>query len=410
MKKILILGAGSAGTMLVNHLRHLLDFKKYQITIVDRDNVHIYQPGLLYIPFGYYKKEDVLKSRSQFLPKGVEFLIHEIDRVLPQNNSVKMTSGVSIPYDVLVIASGSRIVPSETEGLEEGWRRNIFDFYTLDGSIALGKFLKTWQGGKLVVQVKEMPIKCPVAPLEFAFLADAFFRKKKMRDRVEISYVTPLPGAFTKPLASKKLETMMQTRQIKVFSEFDIERVDAAANKLTSFDGREVFYDLLVTVPTNMGDTLVERSGLGDELGFISTQVETLVSTAYPNIFVIGDATGIATSKAGSVAHFESEILAKNIKNYCEQKPLDPLFDGHANCFIESGNGKGVLIDFSIKVEPLPGTFPLPYVGPFSLLRETRINHWGKLAFKWIYWNLLLKGRSIPFVQNKFSMRGKIKE
>ncbi len=408
MKRILILGAGTAGTMMANHLHRQLDPRAVSIMVLDRDDTHLYQPGLLLLPFGHYRKEDLVRRRSEFIPAGVEFTLAEVDRIDAAAHVVRLQGGETVPYDVLIIATGSRIVPEETPGLLEGaWRRSIFDFYTLEGSAALGEHLKTWPGGKLVVHIKEMPIKCPVAPLEFAFLADAHFRERGMRERVEISYVTPLPGAFTRPVCSKYLVSMLKDRRIELFADFDVEKVDSEARKLIAYDGREVPFDLLVTIPTHMGDAVIERSGLGDELGFVPTHPKTLQSKAHPDVFVIGDATNIAVSKAGSVAHFEGELLAGNVKRFLEGAPLAEDFDGHTNCFIETGHGKGLLIDFNTEVEPLPGKFPFAGIGPLPLLRESRLNHWGKLAFRWIYWNLLLRGRHIPFVSAKLSLRGK---
>jgi sulfide:quinone oxidoreductase len=408
MKRIVILGAGTAGTMMANHLRKRLSQGDAHITVVDRDDVHLYQPGLLFLPFGRYRKEDIVRTRSEFLPQGVEFIVADAERIDGAGNAVYLKDGRVLPYDLLIVATGTRTEPAETPGLDaEGWRQTAFDFYTLEGSSALGDALKAWPGGTLTVHIKEMPIKCPVAPLEFAFLADAFFRERGMRDRVNIRYVTPLPGPFTKPVCSEKLAYLLNSRKIEVYTDFDTERVDGHARKLVGFDGREIGYDLLVTVPTNMGDPLLERSGLGDELGFVPTDAKTLQSKAFPNMFVIGDATNIATSKAGSVAHFEAEILTENVLRHLRGEQLRADFDGHANCFVETGGGKGLLIDFNMEIEPLPGKFPWPVVGPLSLLRESRFNHWGKLAFRWVYWNLLLPGRPIPFVPATLSLAGK---
>jgi sulfide:quinone oxidoreductase len=408
MKRILILGGGTAGTLMVNHLSRRLDVKDYSVTVVDVNPRHYYQPGFLFIPFDIYSEKDVVKPKEDFYPKGVSFVRKEVEVVEPKENRVRLKNGGVLPYDILIIATGSRIVPSETQGLlGEGWRRNIFDFYTLEGSLALAGYLKTWKGGKLVVHVKEMPIKCPVAPLEFSFLADGWFTDRKMRSAVDITYVTPLSGAFTKPVASKVLGTLLERKNIHLVPDFDAEKVDPGKNKLVSYDGREVDYDLLVTIPTNMGDEMIGRSGLGDELNFVPTNPKTLQSKAYENIFVIGDATNVPTSKAGSVAHFEAEVLTENILRAVENKALKEDYDGHANCFIESGFKKGFLIDFNYDTEPLPGKFPFPGLGPMSLLKESRMNHWGKLAFKWVYWNLLLKGRPIPFIHHRMSMAGK---
>jgi sulfide:quinone oxidoreductase len=251
-----------------------------------------------------------------------------------------------------------------------------------------------------------LPLKCPVAPLEFAFLADAFFKKHKIREQIEITYVTPLEGAFTKPVCSKKLGYLLEERQIKLETDFVIERVDPESKKLVSMDEREIPFDLLVTVPLNMGADFLAESGLGDDLNYVPVDKETFLSKSYENIFALGDASDIPASKAGSVAHFAVEMFAKNFVNYVAGKPMTHRFDGHANCFIESGNGKGLLIDFNYTTEPLTGKFPIPVIGPMPLLKESRINHIGKLAFRWIYWNMLLPGRKIP-ISASMKMAGK---
>ncbi len=408
MKELLILGAGTAGTMMANHLRRELSKKEWNITIVDQEKKHYYQPGYLFIPFGIYKPKDVVKKIDKFIPKGVKWIRESIDKIDKELNTVQLKNGNSLQYDLLIVATGTDIAPHEISGMEgEYWQKDIFDFYTYDGCVKLSKKLESWEAGKLVVHICELPIKCPVAPLEFAFLADSFFKNKGMRDKVEITFVTPVDGAFTKPKASEKLNHLLEEKGIKVVPNFNIERVDGANKKIIDYADQEVEYDLLVTVPTNMGSPAIERSGFGDELNFIPTNKATLQSKVKENIFVIGDASNIPASKAGSVAHFEAEILTKNVLNFIQGKELEEEFDGHSNCFVETGDGKAILIDFNYNHEPVTGTFPFPGVGPLSLLKESRMNHMGKLAFKWVYWNMLLPGRHIPFVPTKMEEAGK---
>lgn len=407
MRNLVILGAGTAGTMMLNKLAPVLDQDEWRITIVDQNETHYYQPGFLFIPFGIYTPKDVVKPKRDFFPAGVETLFGKIEKISPDQNRVLMESGKVLPYDFLILATGSQINPGEIEGLTgSGWQKNIFDFYTLEGTTALAKFLKYWEGGRLVLNIAEMPIKCPVAPLEFVFLADWWFTEQGIRDKVEIEFVTPLDGAFTKPKASQVFGDFLGKKNIKLTPDFNIARVEPEANKIVSWEEQEVSYDLLVTIPTNMGDPLIERSGMGDELNFVPTDPHTLRSRDYENIFVIGDATDLPSSKAGSVAHFESEVLFENLLSAMDGRPLRASFDGHANCYIESGFGKGILIDFNYTTEPLPGKFPLPGVGPFSLLEETKMNHYGKLMFRWMYWNLLLRGAELP-IESQMLMAGK---
>jgi len=404
-KELLVLGAGTAGTMIVNKLRRRLDPDAWAITIVDSDDVHPYQPGYLFVPFGGLAHEQLVRSRRALLPAGVDFVIGDVDLVDPRTGVVTLTDGRALFYDYLVIASGTTPRPDQTPGmLGTEWRRSIFDFYTLDGAKALAEALKTFDHGRLVVHITDMPIKCPVAPLEFTFLAESWLREHGLRDRVEIVYVTPLPDAFTKPVASAALGHLLDERKVALETDFMVERIENKA--LVSYDEREIPFDLLVTVPLNMGADFVARSGLGDDLNYVPVDKHTMQSKTYPNMFAIGDASDIPASKAGSVAHFAVEVFTENFLQHIANKPMTGSFDGHANCFIESGDGKALLIDFNYETEPLTGTYPLPVVGPMSLLKETRANHFGKLAFRWIYWNILLPGRSMP-VTTHMSMVGK---
>ncbi len=407
MKKLVILGAGTAGTMMLNKLYNTLDKNEWQITIVDQHETHYYQPGFLFIPFGIYDKKDVIKPKRDYFPSGINAITSEIDKIEPENNRVLLKNNQVLSYDYLIIATGARVVPGETEGMkDELWYKNIFDFYTIEGAVALSKFFKNWEGGKLVLNITEMPIKCPVAPLEFVFLADSYFTEMGIRDKVDIQFVTPLDGAFTKPKASAILGDFLDKKNIKLITDFGIARVDNENKKIVSWEEDEIPFDVLVTIPTNMGDEAIERSGMGNEFNFIPTDKHTLKAEGHDNIFVIGDATDLTSSKAGSVAHFQADILYENFLSVIEGREPKAKFDGHANCFIESGFGKGILIDFNYDTEPLPGKYPLPGVGPFSLLEETKMNHYGKVMFRWMYWNFLVKGLELP-IESHMSMAGK---
>jgi len=406
-KRLLVLGAGTAGTMVATRLRRRLSPTEWAISIVDQDDVHLYQPGLLFVPFGGHAPEDLVHPRSRYLPDGVEFIVGDVDRVDAEKQLVSLQDGRAFAYDYLVIASGTTPRPDQTPGmLGPLWRRDIFDFYTLDGATALRERLRNFDHGRLVVHVTDMPIKCPVAPLEFAFLADAWLRDQGLRDAVELVFATPLPGAFTTQVASDQLGHLLNERKILVESDYLVESVDVESKALVSFDERVVPFDLLVTVPLNMGADFVARSGLGNELNYVPVDKHTFQSKVHPTIFAIGDAADLPTSKAGSVAHFSVEVFEENFVALVHGRPMTAAFDGHANCFIESGHGRALLIDFNYDTPPLTGTYPLPVVGPLQLLKETRANHVGKLAFRWMYWNVLLRGRPLPLPAH-MSMVGK---
>jgi sulfide:quinone oxidoreductase len=407
MKRLVVLGAGTAGTMVVNGLRPRLDDREWSITVVDQDRWHLYQPGLLQLPFGVTTPDELLKPREDFMPHGVTLELAGVDHVDAEAHQVHLRDGRSVGYDYLVIASGTSPRPEQTPGMMgEGWQHSVFDFYTLEGARALRDRLATWGGGRLVVHVVDTPIKCPVAPLEFSFLADAFFEERGMRNKVDLQFVTPLEGAFTRPVASERLGSMLDARRIGLEPDFLTERIDADRRTVVSYDGREVPFDLLVTIPLNMGADFVARSGLGDDLNYVPVDRGTMVSKAHSDIFVLGDANDLPISKAGSVAHFSVHVFVENFLELVRGKPMSHSFDGHANCFVESGHGNALLLDFNYDTEPLPGRYPLAHLGPFRLLEESHTNHLGKTSFAWAYWHLLLKGRPLP-VPTHMSMAGK---
>ena len=411
MKKLLILGAGTGGALLSNLLSRKLEPKEWEITVIDKSPEHHYQPGYLFLPFrlyGYNGREDIVRPIREPLSSAVTFVQARANLIDHKNNKVETSAG-TFAYDWLVLAMGCHIAPDEVEGLSEALDKNAFTFYTLEGALKLQKALEGMKEGKLVLNVADMPIKCPVAPIEFVFLADYYFQTKGIREQIEIEYVTPLTGAFTKPVANHVLHGVMDEKKIKVIPDFPISGVDHEKKVITSYTGQNVSYDLLCSIPPNMGPDVIEESGLGDGMGYAVTDDKTLKSKRADNIYVVGDNSNVHTSKAGSVAHFEAEIIVENLLLEIRGKEPLPSFDGHSNCFIETGFHKAFLLDFNYDVEPVHGTYPLPGIGPLSLLKNTYLNHWGKMAFKWVYWNLLLTGHlpGDPLLPSRMSMSGK---
>jgi sulfide:quinone oxidoreductase len=405
--RIVILGAGTGGTLAANRLRRVFGFDEASITCIDQNDRHVYQPGLLFVPFGLTHPEDIVRPRGRQLHRGIEYVMSAIESVDLQAQTVHLANGGDVAYDVLVVATGAVLAPEETEGLTgAGWMERVFTFYTPEGAAALEAALATFDGGRVVVNVVEMPIKCPVAPLEFCFLADWYFRERGIRDKVTLTYVTPLDAAFTKPIASKHLGGMLEERGIDLVTEFNTGEVDGAGGRLISYDEREIAFDLAVVIAAHNGAAYVARSaGLGDALGFVATNEHTLQSLVASNVFVLGDAASLPISKAGSVTHFEGEVLVENVKRFLNGQSLDASYDGHSNCFIETGFSKAMLIDFNYEVEPQTGHYPGPVGLP--LLKESRLNHLGKLMFQWLYWHSLLPGRDIPGVTSAMPTAGK---
>jgi sulfide:quinone oxidoreductase len=410
VKRIVILGGGTGGTLVANRLRRAYRPEAAEIVVVDRDDRHVYQPGLLFVPFGLADVRRITRPRWRQLRSGIKYCQAGIDRVEVASDQVCLQGGTVLGYDVLIVATGAQLLPEETDGLTgPGWQKNVFTFYTPEGAEALRQALDAFAGGRLAVGVIDLPIKCPVAPLEFCFLADHYFRHRGIRDRVDLTYVTPLDGAFTKPVASRELAGLLAAKGIDLMTEFStgtVQGTPGAGGRLVSYDERVVPFDLAVLVPLHGGAAYVDRSpGLGDELGFVPVDPHTLQAKVKPNVFALGDATDAPASKAGSVAHFEGEVLVGNVRRFLAGQPLAASFDGHTNCFVETGGGQALLIDFNYDTEPLTGHYPGRLGLP--LLRPSRLNHLGKLAFQPLYWHGLLPGRDIPGISPAMPVRGK---
>lgn len=392
-KKIVVLGAGTGGTIISNNLRRHLP-PEWEITVIDRDDHHVYQPGLLFVPFGFQKVSSLVRSRKKYILPGVNFVIDEITRIDPEKRVVT-TRQHSFAYDFLVISTGCRIVPEENDGLMDAWGKNAFSFYTIASAELLRRKLAEFQGGKLVLNIAEVPFKCPVAPIEFVFLMDWMCRKKGIRNKTEIELVTPLTGAFTKPKASAVFGEAAKEKNIKITPGFSLNEVNGKERFIESVQGEKVSYDTLVIIPSTQGDQVISDSGIDDGIGFVPTHHNTLQALKHERVYVIGDATNVPTSKAGSVAHYEADVVAFNIMAEIHGIKPEEIYDGHSTCFIVYSKGTSSLIDFNYKIEPLPGQFPMPKFGPFSLLKETKMNWKGKLGFEWLYWNVLLGGHNL---------------
>ena len=407
--KVVVLGDGTGGLVAANLLAKETKARSLdlQIKLIGNSPLHTYQPGMLFLPFrkpGYRNLADIQRPTTQFVGPGVQYLIERITAIDTSSRTVTTDKG-SHSFDWLVLALGCRTLPGEVDGLAERWGKRAFGFYTPESALRLGEALQEFKGGDFVIDVAEMPIKCPVAPIEFVCLIDEFLIERGLRSKTRLTLVTPLSGAFTKPICNEMLTGMLAGKNVQVVADASLAKV--TDKDIACPDGKTVPYDMLVTIPPHEGSELIDDAGLGDGLGFGLTDKQTLKALKSERVFLLGDNTNVPTSKAGSVAHFQAEVVVHNLLREIDGKQALPLADGHANCFIETGFGKAILIDFNYDIQPVPGRFPLPLLGPMSLLKETRMNHLGKLAFKPVYWNMLLPRRHIPLVGSRMSTSGK---
>lgn len=376
-KHLVIIGAGTGGLMLSNHvargLNREIEEGAVTVTLVGDRDEYIYQPGFLYVAFDMMRPAELIRKVTDLISPGVTFVHDRAVRVDTGTQMVETESGRRLPYDYLALSTGSELNLDEIEGLREGahW------FYTLDGAIRLREALKRFQGGRLVMAVG-LPHKCPVAPLEFAFMFDEWTRERGIREKTEIVYTFPINGAHSIEPCSVWARGEFEKRNIHLETFFNMERVDPVAREIHSLEGISYAYDLLVAVPPHVGDPVGRASGLTNTSSFLVTDRHTLMAAGHENIFVIGDATNLPLSKAGSVAHFQAEALGENLINLLTGGSMAHLYNGKTFCFVEAGLHTASYLIFD-------------YDHPPKMSPPTRATHWFKLAYNRIHW-LNLKG------------------
>ena len=374
-KKVLIVGGGPGGCMTANRLaksmRDKIRKRQLEITLLSYSSNHIYEAGFLFMSLDLKNPEQFTREQKSLLDPAVNLVIDPAVKIDVQRRKVTGKSGREYGYDILLVATGSEIRADITPGMKEGGH----DFYTLEGTTQLREKLVHFQGGKILCGV-EMPHKCPVSFLEILFMLHDFYKHKGIRDKVDLAYTYPFEVIHQKPEVAKFTQPLLDESGIKCHTGFSVGRVDPTAKKVFSKDGRELDYDILITLPAHRAPRVILESGLGDAQGWIDVDPRTLKMTGAENVYVIGDATNLhlkGVSKAGSAAHYQSEIIAHNIAQELNGLKPNGFYDGKVFCFIETGLNEATCIQFDYATPPTPPP-------PSTLL------HWFKLSFNELYW------------------------
>ena len=374
MKKVLILGGGVGGTIVANILARKTSSEEVKITLLDANEKHIYQPGFIYVAFGNEKPENLIKEERKLLNKKVEFVVDEATKVDTSAKRVTTKTGRVFDYDYLVMATGAKLHPQELPGYEDAHH-----FYDLESVLKLREALKNFSAGNIVVGIGGLPYKCPPAPAESACQLDYIFRKRGLRDKVDIHYLSPLPRVFPIESVSPLIQKVMESKGIKVTELFNVESIDPKTKTVTSLEGESINYDLLIVVPPHKGTKIAEDSGLGDRGGWIPTDKRTLKVKGHNDIYAVGDCTDIPTSKAGATAHYEAKVIAENIAVEVKGEGALKEYDGKVRCFFDAGFKRATTISFNFEHPPKP--IPL-----------SRHWYWGKMLVGKLYWRVVLKG------------------
>ncbi|HEY7523026.1 MAG TPA: FAD/NAD(P)-binding oxidoreductase [Candidatus Limnocylindrales bacterium] len=380
MQRVVILGGGVGGTIVANLLARRLRRRDVSLTVVDQTGQHVYQPGFMYITMGGEQAARLRRPERSLLDRRVELVVGEVERVDETARTVRLAGGRSLDYDYLVLASGSRIVPEEIEHFDQ----EAHHFYTAPAALRLREALDAFTGGRIVIGIAGMPYKCPPAPLEVAFLIESELRERHLREQSEIHFCSPIGRAFTIESVSEMATPILEQKRIELHTFFNVETIDPARKVVTSLEGEELAYDLLILVPPHRGAQFLIDSGLAPAPGgWLPTDRATLQVGGRTNVFALGDATDLPLSKAGSTAHFEAPVVAERIAAAIEGHEVDHAkgdYLGKVMCFFEIGDGKGTLLQFDYDHPPRP---PKP----------NRLWHLGKIVFNKTYWHTVPRGR-----------------
>ncbi|MEM3382590.1 MAG: FAD-dependent oxidoreductase [Nitrososphaerales archaeon] len=374
-KNIIIVGGGPAGTIAANSLAKKLKKEEASITVIDKTGKHVYEPGLLYLTFGEQDPKDIVRNERDILNKKVSLIVDEATKIDTKREIVELKRGDKLHYDYLIIATGARLCPEEVPGMKEG----AYHFYNVDEALKLKDALNKFDKGKIVIGVGGVPYKCPPAPAEIACFLDYKLRRKRIRDKVEIHYLSPLPRIFPIESIDPIVKEIFDKEEIKYTTFFNVESVDPERKEVKSLEGETIGYDLLILIPPHKGSKVIEDSLLGDRGGWVPTDRYTLKVKGYDNVYAIGDATDLPISKSGAAAHYEAKVVANNIASEIKGNESLDKYNGKVVCICDSGN-KAIYLKFD-------------YDHPPKSTRPRWIYRLLKLTFNKLYWHTVAKAR-----------------
>ena len=371
-ERVVIVGGGTGGSVLANDLADRLepelDAGDVEVTLVNDGPDHVYKPVWLYVPFGQREPADGRRRLDELVDDAVDLRIDRVTDIDTEAKRLRFGDGPSMDYDRLVLATGSTLEPERVPGLAEGGH----DYYSESGATDLREELLEFTEGELVLSVVGTPHMCPAAPLEFVFMADDWFRQRGLREDVDITYTYPIQRVHGNPHIAEWAKPIMDERDIAVETFFNAESVDPDAETVTSMEGTELDYDLLVTIPPHGGVDLIEEAGLGDD-GWVDVNKHTLEAEAADDVYALGDTAATGVPNAGSVAHYQAGVVGRRLASEIRGRPATARYDGKTLCFIETGMDAASYVEFDYENPPAPAP-------PSQKL------HWSKLAYNESYW------------------------
>lgn len=394
-KQVLIIGGGNAGISVAAQL--LIKRPKLQISIIDPSDKHYYQPAWTLVGGGAFDISKTERSEASVIPKGAEWIKKKAIGFEPENKAVILENNERLTYDYLVIAPGIQLNWSEIKGLPETLGKNgVTSNYSYKTAPYTFELIKGLKSGKAIFHNPHTPVKCGGAPHKIMYLAADYFRKHGVLNNIKIEYHSGAGKLFSVDKYLQTLEEVVKRGNINLFFNEKLIEIDGP-NKKALFEGigadnkgvqTWVNYDMIHVTPPQSAPDFVRNSTLVNEAGWVDVDQYTLQHKRYPEIFTIGDASGLPTSKTGAAIRKQAPVLVENLLSVIEGNTISKNYSGYTSCPLVTGYGKLVLAEFDYNNIPME-TFP------FDQSKERwSMYQMKKVGLPWLYWNRILKGKA----------------
>lgn len=389
----MIVGGGNAGISVAAQL--LIKDKSLDIAIIDPSDKHYYQPAWTLVGSGAFNIQDTERSESSVIPAGAKWIQEAVESFDPENNSLSTTAGHQYTYDYMVVAPGIQLDWASVKGLPEALGHDgVSSNYSFQTAPYTFEMIKNLKKGKAIFHNPHTPVKCGGAPHKIMYMASDYWRKNGVLNDIDIQYWSGAGKLFAVPKYEKTLLNVAERGHVGLNFMQRLEEIDGP-NKKAKFvamagdnQGEETWvdYDIIHVTPPQSSPNFIKKSPLANAGGWVDVDKHTLQHPKFSNVFTLGDASGLPTSKTGAAIRKQAPVLVENLLAVRGGATLNGNYTGYTSCPLVTGYGKLVLAEFDYDGNPME-TFP------FDQSKE----RWSMYLLKrrvlpWLYWNKILAG------------------
>ena len=392
--QILIIGGGNAGISTASKL--LRKNKSLDITIIEPSEHHYYQPAWTLVGAGVFDINKTKRTEASVMPKKVKWIKHKVVSFQAEKNEVTLDNNETLKYEYLIVAPGIQLNWNEIKGLKETLGKNgVCSNYSFEQAPYTWECIKNLKGGKALFTNPNTPVKCGGAPHKIMWLAADYFKKQNVFDNTEIQYWSGGTRLFGVDKYEKTLKQVAERDKVQMNFFTKLVEIDGP-NKKAKFVGigeqnkdkvYDVEFDMIHVTPPQSAPDFVRNSSIANEAGWVDVDKHTLQHLKYKNIFSLGDASSLPTSRTGAAIRKQAPVLVKNLLAVMEGKELNEKYNGYTSCPVVTGYGKLVLCEFDYNNQPTE-TFPIDQSKERWSMYQLK-----KKVLPWLYWNKILPGK-----------------